>query len=232
MKRREFVAGLGPGGIGGDRTDPMSVTRPKALIGFSQMVHAHRWMVLVFSISVAITAHAQDQKTDKLKNLERGFYQSLEPAFKNEFNAKRENIAQIVSRSYVSPAVQDFLIDNLKMLIYNELNIRVGCLSDIASQHQPKSLADIDAQSQTNEQINDCIEKGLRPLKTFGSMLLQYGGSFPEKVWTRCELKARLLEREQLLPPYDFLKPSGRGRYFAGKLFDPDVITMCLKAGI
>jgi hypothetical protein len=196
------------------------------------MVRAHRSMVLVVLISVAITAHAQDQKVDKPKPSEIGFYQSLEPAFKNEFNAKRKNIAQIVSHSYVSPAAQDFLIDNLKMLIYNELNIRVGCLSDVGSQHQSKSSAEIEAQSQTNEQINDCIENGLRPLKTFGSLLLQYGGSFPENVWMRCELKARLREREQLLPPYDSLKPSGRSGYFAGKLFDPDVVTRCLKASM
>jgi hypothetical protein len=119
------------------------------------------------------------------------------------------------------------------MLMYNEVSIRVGCLSDVASQHQSTPLADIDApKSQTNTQINDCIEKRLYPLKRFSTFLLQYEGLLTESAWKRCELKARLLEREKILPPYDFLKPSGRSGYFAGKLFDPDVIIMCLKASM
>jgi hypothetical protein len=208
-------------------------------IGFAQMMRAAGWMVLVFFIGAAVTgaavtARAQDQKIDDPKNPERYFYQTLEPALKNDFDARRENITKIVSQSSanVSPAVQDFLINNLKMLMYNEISIRVGCLSDVAPQLQTKSSADIAHKFQANEQINDCIEKGLRPLKTFSGILLQYGGSFPEKAWMRCEQKARLVEREKMLPPYDFLKPSGSGSYFAGKLFDPAIITTCLKASM
>jgi hypothetical protein len=70
----------------------MSVIRPKAVV-FSQMARAHRWMVLFVFISVAITAHAQDQKIDNTKNPERWFYQTLESSLKNNFDAS----AKIVS---------------------------------------------------------------------------------------------------------------------------------------
>jgi hypothetical protein len=207
----------------------MSVARQKTLIGFPQMVRAHRWIVLVFFISAAVIAHAQDQEINNPKKSERWFYQTLEPSFRNNFDASAQTVSQ--SNKYVSPAVQGFLINNLKMLMYNEVSIRVGCLSDVASQHQSTPLADIDApKSETNAQINECIEKRLHPLKSFGTFLLQYGGSFTENAWKRCELKARLLEGEKILPPYDFLKPSGSGSYFAGKLFDLEIITTCLKA--
>jgi hypothetical protein len=94
--------------------------------------------------------------------------------------------------------------DWLKMFYYNEASIGVSCAQAI--QLDAANLAKDQGDLYTN-QFLPCVTRGVQQMGAFfqlDNLLLTYS---TEKFSTECEPKARLVNRERSLPPYEFLRP-------------------------
>lgn len=99
-------------------------------------------------------------------------------------------------------AQADELRQALKVLYYNKAALFAFCAAD-AEQIRNASTPRVPAEH--NVALTTCVEQKFAELNDFTNKLTYAGIFFPERI-VRCGEASRLPEREQLLPPYQFLQ--------------------------
>jgi hypothetical protein len=167
-------------------------------------------------MSWSVVAVAESPSKEAIARAEQNAFASVEHIVKEEFEAARKTVKQHAKPS-ASEQVQDKAIGYIRMLYYNKASIYAECMAmglTARAKSQPESQI---------SEAEDCVNAKLRQVIAFSNLLTEYGSSLAPGS-ARCELAARLFEREILLPPYGFLKGDG------AMLLDFQKYSECLKS--
>jgi hypothetical protein len=157
---------------------------------FKAMFLIIAWISLSFT--AATTASAEKSTTDEANQREQQqFYVQIEQNMRQEFETYVAQAVQSARERNPSISSQqvDSLIDGLKGLFYNKVNIYVSCAGDVF--RSPEKATDADT-------VKYCIQERIHEMQ-ITLKVSQYADSFTREEMIRCEMKARLFERELLL---------------------------------
>jgi hypothetical protein len=172
------------------------------------------WISLSF-IAVA-TAFAEELNKDAITRAEQSYYAFIENDIKKEFDSALELLMKHEGNS--SKKQMDDAADSIKTLYYNKANTYVSCVGEIIRSKVPAEMRD--------DAFSNCLKPRLVELAISQQLVSDYDKVFTFEATARCEMEARLFERELLLPPYEFLKREDGGT----RLFDARVFNQCLRS--
>jgi hypothetical protein len=172
---------------------------------------------IIFAISATmcsvVPTSAQELSKQAILDKEQSFYAFNKDQIKQEYEAQiasaTEHLKQTGKLNNMSKKELDESFDYIKNDFYNKAVMQTTCIGETL-----RSLPNYDPRSQTSteaflERSQTCVEaKGVEFSKSI-TLLLDYEDyikSLPPGTTVRCEIEARLFERELQLPPYDFLK--------------------------
>lgn len=172
---------------------------------------------IFWSLVAVATAFAEEPNEDAITRVEKSWYDHIENDIKQEF----ESAVAIFQKNprNVSKQVLDLALIGFKTLSYNKANIHAECAGEVARSKTPT-----DTPTDFEARYKRCLDPKLGELLINYKIESDYIGYFKDKGTVRCEIEARLFERERLLPPYDFLKGDGVA------LYDYRLLNQCLKS--
>jgi hypothetical protein len=194
------------------------------------MTKVHQLIVSVPFLFIA-SASAQNQGADKKKqDMEQYAYRYFEGDLKKEFAGALAEIKRHTIEDNLPQEASNVFIGLTKMFIYNKANIYATCFGYVLSKLPSFSLTD-PVPPDLQAELEDCLNRRNSKFRTLSTILFQYAlTAVTPRAFVQCELKARLFEREQMPPPYDFLQKAS-GQDMAGKLLDPETFNQCIIAG-
>ena len=176
-----------------------------------------RALIVLMLLALTAAARAQERGQDRARaEATQGVYASIENNIRREY----EQIMSRVNRAQSDePAVRFEKIRQMWTLtLYNKAALFANCASE-AEQYRSPGAPRVSAEN--NLFLTTCVEESLRALTKFTNMYSYANIFFPDRIES-CGEASRLREREQLLPPYEFLQPS------APKLYDFPRYNVCL----
>jgi hypothetical protein len=172
---------------------------------------------ILWSLVAVTSVFAEEPLKDAIAPLERSYFASIENDIKEEFERGVADVEQNTGNS--SKQELDAALAAMKMLSYNKANIHAACMGEAVRSKTPTETLDNVA-----THYKSCVVGRLGEMLVFYTLATSSGRPFIGKGEGRCETKARLFERERLLPPYEFLKGDGVA------LLDFRVLNQCLKS--
>jgi hypothetical protein len=148
-----------------------------------------------------------------------GAYASIENAIRREFDAAMAGLAR--DAAVRPPDEIENATELLKFISYNKAVMFAYCFAETRKDHPPARNSRV--RSENNLILTTCVESRFGELRKFTSLKAYVGTFFQERI-SACEERARLAEREKVLPPYAFLgleKP---------RLYDFSEYNRCLAA--
>jgi hypothetical protein len=167
-----------------------------------------------------MTAFAEGPNNDALARFEQGFYALIKDDIKQQYDRFVAKYTEEAAKKNATTQEQQhdtqIAISWLKDTSYYRANAMVTCASEIRRTATPA-----EEQSQDMTRYQSCVKERMNDWMIFNK-LSEYASLLPREARVRCELEARLFEREILLPPYDFLK--------GAQLIDYRVYNQCVRS--
>ena len=164
-------------------------------------------MKAAFAFMLLLTATAP---AGAQEDFAKSVYAEIENGVHNEYDAM---ISAILRNSVVNPpkddeekAKREQQIERergrVKLLTYNKAALFAFCAADAERARSPGAPP---VRGEQNLILRTCVELKFEQMRRFAN-ISSYGGLFfPERL-APCGERARLPEREKILPPYDFLE--------------------------
>ena len=176
-----------------------------------------RIIAFIWSYFVVATCFALDPYlTGEPPKDEKAFYARIENDLKKEYEA----LVASLTRKKLTKAEQDKALDGIKFIFYNRANVYATCWGEYL---QLKALGHPTIEQEAH--FKSCIDEKLSAFMIMVE-LTDYLGVLPPGTGARCEMLARLFERELLLPPYDFLKQQSGSDH----LIDANIYNQCIRS--
>jgi hypothetical protein len=195
--------------------ESMAMTDHRTRLGKGLTVRIAAW--IFWSFVAAATAFAEEPSKKAIAARERSYYAYIENDIKQQFDTAMAEFKQTPKRD-TSKRTQDDAIDGIKTMFYNKASIHATCAGEMLK-IQSKTPAE-----SLQTRFDSCLDAKLGEIVMLNKIISEYGKVFTLETAVRCEMEARLFERELLLPPYDFLKGG------AAILIDAKVFNQCLRS--
>jgi len=155
-----------------------------------------RLLSLLALLAICAPARAVDSVSHG--EFARTIYLGMEDSIRREYDMALLTVPRRASAA----ASADKLRQALKVLYYNKAALFAFCAADAEQTHNPSAPR---VPAEHNLVLTTCVEQKFSELNDFTNKLTYAGIFFPERI-VRCGEASRLPEREQLLPPYQFLR--------------------------
>ena len=170
------------------------------------------WSCFVVSTCLALDKYL----TGEPPKDEKAFYARIENDLKKEYEAV---VASLTRKKPLTKAEHDKALDSIKFIFYNRANVYATCWGEYLLL---KALGHPTIEQEAH--FKSCIDEKLLAFMIMGE-LTDHVGALPPGTGDRCEMLARLFERELLLPPYDFLKQQSGSNH----LLDANIYNQCIR---
>jgi hypothetical protein len=159
---------------------------------------------------VSSTAVAEELNSQIILDKEKSFYAFLEPDIKQQYEAAVASAMAHLKETGKLNIMPKHEIDNafdfIKSDFYNKAAMQAMCIGETL-----RSLGSYDPTAKTFQdnvmvRAKSCFEAKMVDFQVWNNLIVNYFNVMPPGTSKRCEMEARLFERELQLPPYDFLK--------------------------
>jgi hypothetical protein len=175
-------------------------------------------LLIAFLLIVSGPSEAQTSSADA-DAMERAIYDAIADVVRAEFEQQMAMLARTAPPR--SPEGDAKAQDIIKFIAYNKAAIYVHCVVESQRDRDPGNYR----VGQRLQRLADlCLGERITELQRF-TQLIEFVGLFGADRIPDCERKARLPDREQVLPPYEFLVLSDP------RLYNFAVFNRCLMPG-